>query len=189
MVSTCAWLCVWRIWVKQTSRVPLLNTPGFLLIIFYVAEFQLLYSWAAHNQNLIPQLATQIEVHGASLGDLQAGIQCRGTSRERFWGRDPPNVNAGAIKSGIRCSLAVWLRWLLKDGQTPVDLQASPLINFLVKKKAFLLAFPLGNVFLALLFDQDEAVGVETAQSLRRYLFPRAATLGERNSHILAGWS
>ena len=63
-----------------------------------------------------------------------------------------------------------------------MDLQASPLINFSVKEKEFLLVSPTGNVFSVLLSDQDKAVGVETAQSLHRYLFPCAAALGELNS-------
>lgn len=101
MVSTCAWLRVWRVWVEQTSCVPLLNTPGFLLIFFYVAEFQLLCSRAAHNQSLTLLIATQTETRGAAgPGDMRAGTVQR-ASTQQLWGRDPQMQMQVQLNQGL----------------------------------------------------------------------------------------
>lgn len=60
-------------------------------------------------------LQKQKEMNGAGLGDFQAGTVQR-ILHTAILGERPPNANAGVIKSGIRCSLAVWLQELLKDG-------------------------------------------------------------------------
>lgn len=54
-----ACLYIWRILVGQDSCILLLNTPGILLVSFYAAEFQILYSWAAHNENFILLLTAE----------------------------------------------------------------------------------------------------------------------------------
>lgn len=54
-------------------------------------------------------LQEQRGMHGASLGDFQAGT-VQGILHAAILGERPPNANAGVIKSGIRRSLAVWLQ-------------------------------------------------------------------------------
>lgn len=56
-----------------------------------------------------------------------------------------------------------------------------------MKEKEFLLVSLTGNVFSALLCDEDEAVGGETAQSLHTYLFPCATALEKLKSRDTAG--